>query len=429
MDNPIDLAKEVKPISIGNQNNLIENHSSAIAEAMQNHFGVPVSVSKSKTPYGISHYVKPQFNLDQSELPFTVRVSDHAAWVPRHHQIEHHVYPKENDHPKKFIDESIGAAEKYGKRIGIFSKDEFVPLTGDVYHPTFGTGKIIDSKPDVAKVDFGSKGIKNISSKFLQPINLSNSDITKTSGGRLAYQKGGKVEGSIWHEQDVIPHGDPQRDENLARHMEGSVTPPVLYHGTTAPNIKSFNVRSRGPKLMDGLGAHFGSVKAAHDRLKQNVGENVENANVMPIHVAIKNPPVKKDGSFMNESELQGFLSRVATNIGIPKSEHRGLAVYGGIKPHVYTKLKDELIRRGHDGLAYINSHEDRGSPSFVAFHQPQIKSATGNNGHFDPTNSDITKADGGPVEPAIHPARLIPGVHIREEDYGQPVFTGARHG
>ena len=213
-----------------------------------------------------------------------------------------------------------------------------------------------------------------------------------------------------------IPVGDPRRDENLARHMEGSVTPPVLYHGTTAPNIESFNVRSRGPKLMDGLGAHFGSVKAAHDRLKQNVGENAENANVMPVHVAIKNPPVKKDGSFMNESELQGFLSRVATNIGIPKSEHRGMAVYGGVKPHVYTKLKDELIRRGHDGLAYINSHEDRGSPSFVAFHPHQIKSAIGNNGHFDPSNPDITKARGGDVE-----GYATKGAVTKPTQYNQP--------
>jgi hypothetical protein len=172
------------------RNDLIENHSSVIAEAMQNHFGVPVFVSKSKTPYGVSHYVKPQFDLPQSEVPFTVRVSDHAAWAPRHHQIEHHVYPKENDHPKKFIDESIGAAKEYGKKVGLFPKDEFVPLTGDVYHPTFGTGKIIDSKPDVAKVDFGSKGVKNISSRFLQPVDPHNPDITKGDGGPITAYHG-----------------------------------------------------------------------------------------------------------------------------------------------------------------------------------------------------------------------------------------------
>jgi len=36
---------------------------------------------------------------------------------------------------------------------------------------------------------------------------------------------------------------------------------------------------------------------------------------------------------------------------------------------------------------------------------------------------------EGGIAQLSIHPARLIPGAHIREEDYGHPVFTGALHG
>lgn len=163
----------------------IENHSSAIAEAMQNHFGVPVSVSKSKTPYGESHYVKPQFDLPKGETPFTVRVSDHAAWVPRLHQIEHQVYPKKGDDPEKFINESIDAAKKYGQRVGLFSKDEFVPLKGEVYHPAFGKGTIVDSQPDSAKVDFGDKGVKNISSRFLQEVPHKDN-----GGGITAYHGG-----------------------------------------------------------------------------------------------------------------------------------------------------------------------------------------------------------------------------------------------
>jgi len=148
----------------------IENHSSAIAEAMQNHFGVPVSVSKSKTAYGESHYVQPKFNIPRDEVPFSIRISDHGAWVPRLHKIEHQVYPKKEDNPEKFIDESIDAAKKYGQRIGIFPKDEFVPLKGEVYHPTFGKGTIVNSQLDSAKVDFGDKGVKNISSRFLQEV-------------------------------------------------------------------------------------------------------------------------------------------------------------------------------------------------------------------------------------------------------------------
>ena len=181
----------------------IENHSSAIAEAMQNHFGVPVSVSKSKTAYGESHYVQPKFNIPRDEVPFSIRISDHGAWVPRLHKIEHQVYPKKEDNPEKFIDESIDAAKKYGQRIGIFPKDEFVPLKGEVYHPTFGKGTIVNSQLDSAKVDFGDKGVKNISSRFLQEVPHKDN-----GGGITAYQGGPHSVGEEGYQDDKIGTGE-----------------------------------------------------------------------------------------------------------------------------------------------------------------------------------------------------------------------------
>jgi len=147
---------------------------------------------------------------------------------------------------------------------------------------------------------------------------------------------------------------------------------------------------------MDGLGAHFGTVDAAQDRLVQNVGKDAEGANILPVHANIQNPPLKKDGSYMTEGELQSFLSRIASGIGIPKSEHRGMAVYGGVKPPVYAKLKDELKARGYDGLAYVNSHEGRGSTSWVAFDPARQVKSTMNRGTFDPNEPHLNKAHGG---------------------------------
>lgn len=195
--------------------------------------------------------------------------------------------------------------------------------------------------------------------------------------------------------QKMASSGD-DRQQNLSAFMAGSKTPPVLYHGTTSPEISEFRTFSRGPKLMDGLGAHFGSPEAAQDRNDKNVGKKPVGQNILPVHVNIKNPPLKRDGSFMSEGELQSHLSRIATSIGIPKDKHRGMAIYGGVKPDVTRALKEELIRRGHDGIAYINSHEGRGSTSWVAFHPHQIKSAVGNQGTFDSTTPEITKAFGG---------------------------------
>ena len=187
-----------------------------------------------------------------------------------------------------------------------------------------------------------------------------------------------------------------QIEANRAAHMAGAKSPPVLYHGTTSGNIETFRDRSRGPKLMDGLGAHFGTVDAAQDRLTQNVGRDAEGANILPVHANIQNPPLKKDGSYMTEGELQSFLSRIASGIGIPKSEHRGMAVYGGVKPPVYAKLKDELKARGYDGLAYVNSHEGRGSTSWVAFDPARQVKSTLNRGTFDPKEPHLNKAHGG---------------------------------
>jgi len=44
-----------------------------------------------------------------------------------------------------------------------------------------------------------------------------------------------------------LPPGDPQRTANLARHMEGSAAPPVLYHGTSKDaDFKKFNIPKNG---------------------------------------------------------------------------------------------------------------------------------------------------------------------------------------
>ena len=56
---------------------------------------------------------------------------------------------------------------------------------------------------------------------------------------------------------------DPaQRAANLSRFMEGSQTPPVLYHGTHG-DISEFK-----PTPKSHFGFHFGDVEAANSRLE-----------------------------------------------------------------------------------------------------------------------------------------------------------------
>jgi hypothetical protein len=55
--------------------------------------------------------------------------------------------------------------------------------------------------------------------------------------------------------------------------------------------------------------------------------------------------------------------------------------------------LRQNLIRKGYDGIEITESTTDGGGSriDFVVFEPTQIKSATGNNGNFEPNDPDIT--------------------------------------
>jgi hypothetical protein len=66
--------------------------------------------------------------------------------------------------------------------------------------------------------------------------------------------------------------------------------------------------------------------------------------------------------------------------------------------PFAADDFREKLIRAGHDGVILDYGTPD-GGKEVVAFHPTQIKSATGNQGTFDPSDPDITKATGGEVD------------------------------
>ena len=280
--------------------------------------------------------------------------------------------------------------------------------------------------------------------------------------------------------RDAIPVGDPRRDENLARHMAGSQTPPVLYHGTHG-DIKQFK-RTKGAHF----GFHFGDVEAANNRLEDladkhpwnsedlkerdkistghfnnlkafeetlrrknaevphhelvsalEKGEDIgpifkkyeyvpteqeasqlanlhhaykssqfpivktgEGSNIGAYHVAIKNP------LRMNDVGDWGSLKKIKS----------ALPFDSDAKSH--GDLINELNSRGYDGVVYSNRVENpvMKTNSYIAFHPHQIKSATGNNGQFDPTSPRINEARGGDVE-----GYATKGAVAGQKQYKQP--------
>ena len=197
---------------------------------------------------------------------------------------------------------------------------------------------------------------------------MEDDDITK--------KRGGDVEG-------YIPPDDPRRDKNLSawhrdshpltKNKDGS--PRVFYHGTAA-DFNSFDNKKTGSNDLGLWGkGHYSSTSIENANsyaLRQGDG-----ANVMPIHVLMKNPLILKTG--------KDLITRLPD--GTNTKDLIGQNLNG-------SKIKDIAKANNHDGV--IQLKPDGSVGDLVAYDSHQIKSATGNQGTFNPSEPDITKADGG---------------------------------
>ena len=185
----------------------------------------------------------------------------------------------------------------------------------------------------------------------------------------------------------VLPKAE--RDANLEKFMEGSVVPPV-YHATTQ-DFSKFMLSKAGKNTKhptSKLGIFTATnPDSTNDFITARFNKNryETGANVMPVHMNIKNPFEISSSDFVFQSmALQQMKKKDADKY---------------IQDFVQS-VKDE----GHDGL--LIKSNPRGfaggseftSDNYVAFEPTQIKSAIGNKGTYDPTNPDITKAKGGEV-------------------------------
>ena len=124
--------------------------------------------------------------------------------------------------------------------------------------------------------------------------------------------------------------------------------PLRVYHGTGATDIGAFNVSDRGSY---GGGIYLTpEIRGANDYA---IYRGAPSSTVYPVYAAIKNPASGSE----------------AAQVASWKGEENA---------------REELIRRGYDGVVDMRSGE------IVAFYPSQVKSAIGNNGNFDASNPDI---------------------------------------
>lgn len=191
---------------------------------------------------------------------------------------------------------------------------------------------------------------------------------------------------------NYAPHGSPEYQANLNRLLEGNhpLVPPVLYHGTDR-DIQVFDTEKRRREDA-GMGANntdtgwFGKghyLTPKRGTAAYYAGKDI-GANVMPVHASMKNPFVVQGTGGM---DMDRAIS--AQYPDAPPTPQQGR------KPSEQTAF---LKSKGHDGVVAL---DPEGYHEFVAFDSPQIKSAIGNRGTFDPNEPDITKARGGVVNSA----------------------------
>ena len=142
-----------------------------------------------------------------------------------------------------------------------------------------------------------------------------------------------------------------------------------------------------GLKMMDGLGPHVGTAEAANQRLTSYHGippsrawkkddPRLHEAYVMKFEMEPAKPLLKKNGQPMTEVELQSYLARRAEALGHSRDATRrysSSAPDSGLRA-AQKAVRDDLRAQGYDAIPYINSHEARGSTSWVVLDPTLLK-------------------------------------------------------
>lgn len=168
--------------------------------------------------------------------------------------------------------------------------------------------------------------------------------------------------------------------------------------GPTSDALHEFKVnRGGGLKMMDGMGTHAGTARAAQERLEKNVGAKfgtptrpvdpgvLSESYVLPLKGRAQKPFTKTDGTPYTESELQSRLSMIAKKLGYTNTRaYSSTSAASPTMREAQRAVKAHLQELGYDSIPYINSHEDRGSISWVFFEPNQLRSRFAK---FDPSN------------------------------------------
>ena len=185
----------------------------------------------------------------------------------------------------------------------------------------------------------------------------------------------------------VIPHDDPQREENLAAWHKDSHpstnnedgTPKTFYHGTQA-DFSTFRTTKTG-EFGPGIYATDNPDEAA-DYAGTHPFSG-KGPSVMPIYIRMKNPFIVGNHADEFWTKFSGKTDEDAL-FNVMAAGHDGVIFK---RPYsFYDEKTKQIVKTGQDHTHY------------VAFSPNQIKSATGNNGDFNPSKPNINETRGGRI-------------------------------
>ena len=151
--------------------------------------------------------------------------------------------------------------------------------------------------------------------------------------------------------------------------------PLVVYHGTTA-DFSVFDKEKVGSRFPFSIAYHFTTRPQEASIYAGGLDEKkppLDGANIMPVYLSLKNPLIID--TKMLTASMEADLRRGPILDKMAEARKQGNP-YDGV-----------IIRR--------NRGDEWDGANIIVFKPTQIKSATGNNGDFDPTNPNIAFARG----------------------------------
>lgn len=192
-----------------------------------------------------------------------------------------------------------------------------------------------------------------------------------------------------WMDDRAAPNGRPVH-ENFAEWFADSKVvgaggePLVVYHGTDA-EFDTF-------EFTEDIGFHFGSAETAATRILQAQME--DDGITLAVYLRLRNPLRLPDlHTWSPRSVVSALL-----DAGVI-SEDQADAADVIDREQVASWLAD----KGYDSIVYRNETE-AGGDSWIAMEPEQIKSATSNNGNYDPANPSMTEERSTPALTSFAP-------------------------